>query len=171
MIEPSPHASRTGTDGWSNAMPPPTSMKSLWHDSLVTCAALNSAASRLSITMWRPLMPPEALHHEANALANCTNSFSRPGTTVLDASLGTAMWIVLVPTPRTEDAPPAPDSQILPTPGHSPFVAGEELARVRVGDTDAPAGETRGQCRRTRNQRRDRHERQRPASESSGSHL
>ena len=36
---------------------------------VVTCAALNSAASRLSITMWRPLMPPDALHHAANALA------------------------------------------------------------------------------------------------------
>jgi hypothetical protein len=60
----------------------------------------------------------------------------------LDASLGTAMWMVLVPTPRTEDTPPAPDSQILPTPGHWPFVAGDELARVRVGDTEAPACET-----------------------------
>ena len=51
------------------------------------------------------------------------------------------MWMVLLPTPRTEEEPPAPDSQILPTPGHSPFVAGDELARVRLGVTDAPAGE------------------------------
>ncbi len=87
-------------------------------------------------------MPPEALHQEAKALANCTNSFSRPGTTVLDASLGTAMWMVLVPTPRTEEEPPAPDSQILPTPGHSPFVAGDELAKLRVGVTEAPADDT-----------------------------
>jgi hypothetical protein len=52
------------------------------------------------------------------------------------------MWMVLVPTPRTEDAPPAPDSQIFPTPGHCPFVASEELARVRVGVTEAPDGDT-----------------------------
>ena len=43
-------------------MPPPTAMKSLWQAAVACCAALNSAASRLSITMWRPLMPPEALH-------------------------------------------------------------------------------------------------------------
>jgi hypothetical protein len=30
----------------------------------------------------------------------------------------------------------------LPTPGHCPFVVGDELARVRLGVTDAPAGET-----------------------------
>src|SRR6516162_5761396 len=49
--------------------------------------------------------------------------------------------MVLASTPRTEDAPPAPDSQILPTPGHSPLVAGDELASVRAGETEAPACE------------------------------
>ena len=34
---------------------------------------------------------PEALHQAAKASANSTNSFSRPGTEVLDSSLKTAM--------------------------------------------------------------------------------
>ena len=105
-------------------------MKSLWQASLVTCAALNRAASRLSMTMWRPLMPPEALHQAAKALPNWTNSFSRPGTAVLDWSLNTAMWMVLGPTPRTVDEPPGPGSQILPTPAHWPLVGPVPSARV-----------------------------------------
>src|ERR1700730_2643152 len=103
-------------------MPPPTAMKSLWQASSVCCAALNSAASRSSTTMWRPLMPPDALHHAAKALANWTNSTSSPGWIVLAASLNTAMWMVWGPTPRTEEAPPGPGSQILPTPGQVPLV-------------------------------------------------
>ena len=60
-------------------MPPPTAMKSLWQAAVACCAALKSAASRLSITIWRPLMPPEALHQSANALACWANSASSPG--------------------------------------------------------------------------------------------
>src|ERR1700736_6103260 len=67
-------------------------------------------------------MPPEALHHAAKALANWTNSTSSPGWIVLAASLKTAMWMVCGPTPRTEEAPPGPGSQILPTPGQVPLV-------------------------------------------------
>src|SRR5580704_8027468 len=111
-------------------------MKSLWHDCSVTCAALNSAASRLSITMWRPLMPPDALHHAANALACCGNSDSRPGMIVFEASLNTAMLMVFWPIPRTDDDPPGPGSQILPTPGHWPLVA---KANVRPADVAATA--------------------------------
>src|ERR1700733_8033695 len=121
LICPSPHFSRIGTDGWSRAMPPPTAMKSLWQAAVACCAALNSAASRLSITIFRPLMPPEALHHAANALACWGNSASSPGSMALAASLNTAMLMVLGLTPRTEEAPPGPGSQILPTPGHTPL--------------------------------------------------
>ena len=103
-------------------MPPPTAMKSLWQDASACCAALNRAASRSSITMWRPLMPPDALHQAAKALACWTNSASSPGMIVLEASLNSAMLMVLGPTPRTEEEPPGPGSQILPTPGHSPLV-------------------------------------------------
>src|SRR5208283_904504 len=110
-----------GTDGWSRAMPPPTAMKSLWQAAVACCAALNSAASRLSITMWRPSMPPAALHQSANAVACWGNSASSPGSMVLAASLNTAMLMVLAPTPRTEEAPPGPGSQILPTPGQTPL--------------------------------------------------
>src|SRR5580692_4085936 len=111
-----------GTEGWSRAMPPPTAMKSLWQAAVACCAALNNAASRSSITIFRPLMPPEALHQAANALACCTNSTSSPGSMLLEASLNTAMLMVLLPTPRTEEAPPDPASQILPTPGQTPLV-------------------------------------------------
>src|SRR5580704_16990632 len=102
-------------------MPPPTAMKSVWQAAVASWAALKSAASRLSITMWRPLMPPAALHQSANAVACWGNSASSPGSTVLAASLNTAMWMVVEPTPRTEDAPPGPGSQILPTPGQTPL--------------------------------------------------
>ena len=51
------------------------------------CAALNSAASRLSITILRPLMPPAALHQSAKAVACWGNSTSSPGVMVLEASL------------------------------------------------------------------------------------
>src|ERR1039458_10191906 len=111
-----------GTDGWSRAMPPPTAMKSLWHAAVACCAALNSAASRLSITILRPLMPPEALHQSANAVSCWTNSTSSPGVIVLAASLNTAMLMVFEPTPRTEEVPPDSDSHILPTPGQTPLV-------------------------------------------------
>src|SRR5271155_247811 len=112
-----------GTDGWSRAMPPPAALKSLWQAAAACCAALNSAASRLSITMWRPLMPPAALHQSANAVACWGNSASSPGSTVLAASLNTAMWMVVLLTPRTEEAPPDPGSHTLPTPGQTPLVA------------------------------------------------
>src|ERR1700735_5321599 len=103
-------------------MPPPTAMKSLWQAWVVTCGALNRAASRLSMTILRPFMPPEALHQSAKAWACSGNSASRPGSIVLAASLNAAMLVVLSPTPRTDDAPPGPGSQILPTPGHTPLV-------------------------------------------------
>src|ERR1700729_149843 len=133
VICPSPHCSRMGTDGWSSAMPPPTAMKSLWQAAVACCAALKSAASRLSITMWRPLMPPAALHQSAKAVACWGNSASSPGSTVLAASLNTAMLIVLDPTPRTVEAPPGPGSQILPTPGQTPLVGALD-DKVRLAD-------------------------------------
>src|SRR5271155_6246277 len=127
-----------GTDGWSRDMPPPTAMKSLWQAAVACCAALNRAASRLSITILRPLMPPDALHQSAKAWACCTNSSESPGSMVLAASLNSAMLMVLSPTPRTEEAPPDPGSQILPTPCHSPLVDTLD-ASVRLADVAAPA--------------------------------
>src|ERR1700677_185225 len=127
-----------GTDGWSSAMPPPTAMKSLWQAAVACCAALNSAASRSSITIWRPLMPPAALHQSANALACWTNSTSSPGSMLLAASLNTAMLMVFAPTPRTEEAPPDPDSQIFPTPGQTPLEA-EVDENVRLSAVAAAA--------------------------------
>src|SRR6202453_3432254 len=112
-----------GTDGWSSAIPPPTAIKSLWQAAVASCAALNSAASRSSITIWRPLMPPAALHQSANDLACWTTSTSSPGSMVLAASLNTAMLMVFAPTPRTEEAPADPGSQIFPSPGQTPLVA------------------------------------------------
>ena len=126
-----------GTAGWSRAMPPPTAMKSLWQAAVVCCAALNSAASRLSITILRPLMPPAALHQSAKAVACWGNSTSSPGTMVLEASLKTAMLMVLVPTPRTEEAPPGPGSHILPTPGHTPLELDADVAAAAVLDEAA----------------------------------
>src|SRR5271155_4113837 len=106
-------------------------MKSLWQAAVITCAALNRAASRLSITILRPSMPPAALHQSAKAVACSGNSTSRPGVMVLEASLKTAILMVFLPPPRTEEAPPGPGSHILPTPGHTPL----ELD----ADVDAPA--------------------------------
>src|SRR3984957_4955402 len=123
-----------GTAGWSRAMPPPTAMKSLWHAVVVTCAALNSAASRLSITILRPSMPPAALHQSAKAVACSGNSTSRPGVMVLAASLNTAMLMVLLPTPRTEEVPPDPGSHILPTPGQTPLELDADVAADAVAD-------------------------------------
>src|ERR1700733_3140551 len=128
LICPSPHCSRMGTDGWSRAIPPPTAMKSLWQAAVICCAALNSAASRLSITILRPLIPPAALHQSANAVACWGNSASRPGSMVLEASLNSAMLMVLLPTPRTEEAPPGPGSHILPTPGQTPLELDADVA-------------------------------------------
>src|SRR5258708_38050953 len=54
---------------------------------------------------------------------------------VLAASLKTAMLMVLEPTPRTDEAPPGPGSQILPTPGHAPLVD-----RLEVGPELVAAG-------------------------------
>src|SRR5580698_10642182 len=127
-----------GTDGWSSAMPPPTAMKSLWQAAVVCCAALNSAASRLSITILRPLIPPAALHQSANAVACWGNSASRPGSMVLEASLNSAMLMVFLPTPRTEEAPPGPGSHILPTPGHTPLELDAAAAVVDDSAIDAP---------------------------------
>jgi hypothetical protein len=53
---------------------------------------------------------------------------------VLEASLNTAMGMVFGPTPRTEDAPPVPLSQILPTPGQTPFVLSARVATVAAPD-------------------------------------
>src|SRR5271170_3291265 len=94
--------------------------------------------------MWRPLMPPAALHQSANAVACWGNSASSPGSTVLAASLNTAMWMVFELTPRTEDAPPGPGSQILPTPGQAPDEVLDDKARLAdvaaaaVVDASAP---------------------------------
>src|SRR5271155_4987614 len=122
-------------------MPPPTAIKSLSHAAVVSCAALNNAASRSSITILRPLMPPAALHQSANALLCWSSSTSSPGIMVLAASLNTAMLMVLAPTPRTEDASPDPGSHILPTPGQTPLVVALEdnvrLAAAAVVDESA----------------------------------
>ena len=115
-------------------MPPPTAMKSLWQAAVACCAALNSAASRLSITILRPLMPPAALHQSANAVACWGNSTSSPGMMVLEASLNTAMLMVLAPTPRTVEAPPDPGSHILPTPGQVPLELDADVAAAAVVD-------------------------------------
>ena len=92
------------------------------------------------MTILRPLMPPEALHQSAKAWACWGNSASRPGSIVLAASLNTAMLMVLSPTPRTEEAPPGPASQILPTPGHTPLV-GTLDASTRLDDVAAPVAD------------------------------
>ena len=57
---------------------------------------------------------------------------------VLEASLKTAMLMVLEPTPRTEEAPPGPGSQILPTPGQTPVGAALEDS-VSLADVAAAA--------------------------------
>ena len=116
-------------------------MKSLWQADVICFATLNSAASRLSITILRPLMPPAALHQSAKAVACWMNSTSRPGRMVLEASFSTAMLMVLSPTPRTEEEPPGPGSQILPTPGHTPLELDADVAAAcgrRVSTTDVP---------------------------------
>src|SRR5271168_3869258 len=124
-------------------MPPPTAMKSLWQAAVVCCAALNSAASRLSTTILRPLIPPAALHQSAKAVACSGNSTSRPRVMVLAASLNTAMLMVLAPTPRTVEAPPAPGSQILPTPGQTPLELDADVAALAVVDENATDVPTR----------------------------
>src|SRR5580693_5418462 len=48
------------------------------------------------------------------------------------------MLMVLELTPRTEEAPPGPGSQILPTPGQTPLV-GTLDANVRLPDVAAAA--------------------------------
>ena len=65
------------------------------------------------------------------------NSTSRPGRMVLEASLKTAMLMLLSPTPRTEEAPPGPGSQILPTPGHTPLELDADVAAAAVVDEAA----------------------------------
>src|SRR5580700_1282072 len=69
VICPRPQPTRTGTADSSRARPPPTDMKSCWQAWFVTCAALKRAASLSCTTIWRPLIPPAALHHLANAPA------------------------------------------------------------------------------------------------------
>jgi hypothetical protein len=56
---------------------------------------------------------------------------------VLAASLNTAMLMVLVPTPRTVEAPPGPGSHILPTPGQTPLELDADVAAVAVADEAA----------------------------------
>jgi hypothetical protein len=61
---------------------------------------------------------------------------------VLAASLNTAMLMVLELTPRTDEVPPGPGSQILPTPGHTPLELDAEVAAAAVVDEramDVPA--------------------------------
>ena len=64
---------------------------------------------------------------------------------VFEASFSTAMLMVLSPTPRTEEEPPGPGSQILPTPGQTPLELDALVAApavVYVSATDAPANIT-----------------------------
>src|ERR1700677_3515373 len=112
-------------------------MKSLWQGAVICAATLNSAASRLSTTILRPLMPPAALHQSAKAVACWVNSTSRPGRMVLEASFSTAMLMVLSPTPRTVEAPPGPGSQIFPTPGQTPLALDADVAAEAVVDEAA----------------------------------
>src|SRR6202453_5190761 len=117
-------------------------MKSLWQGAVICAATLNSAASRLSTTILRPLMPPAALHQSAKAVACWVNSTSRPRRMVLAASFSTAMLMVLLPTPRTVEAPPDPGSQILPTPGQTPLPLDADVTAEAVVDEramDVPA--------------------------------
>ena len=58
----------SSTPSWSKTTPPPTSMKSSAHASVIRAFTLNSAASRWSTTILRPLMPPASLHHFANTV-------------------------------------------------------------------------------------------------------
>ncbi len=61
---------------------------------------------------------------------------------VLEASLNSAMLMVLAPTPRTVEAPPGPGSQILPTPGQTPLELDADVAAAAVVDesaTEVPA--------------------------------
>ena len=62
--------------------------------------------------------------------------------TVFEASLKTAMLMVFEPTPRTEEVPPDPGSQILPTPGQTPLPLDADVEAPAVVDdraTDVPA--------------------------------
>jgi hypothetical protein len=45
--------------------------------------------------------------------------------------------MVFLPTPRTEDAPPGPDSHILPTPGQTPLELDANVAAPAVVDVSA----------------------------------
>jgi hypothetical protein len=45
--------------------------------------------------------------------------------------------MVLAPTPRTEEAPPGPDSHIFPTPGHTPLELDADVAAPAVVDESA----------------------------------
>jgi hypothetical protein len=47
------------------------------------------------------------------------------------------MLMVLSPTPRTEEDPPGPGSQILPTPGHTPLELDADVAAPAVVDESA----------------------------------
>jgi hypothetical protein len=54
---------------------------------------------------------------------------------VLEASLNSAMLMVFLPTPRTEEAPPGPGSHILPTPGHTPLELDADVAAAVVDES------------------------------------
>ena len=111
-------------------------MKSLWQADSVCCAALNKAASRLSMTISRPLIPPDALHHAAKALACWTIRFRalahRVGGVVEHGDVD-----CLRPHPADRRGAPRSRSQIFPSPGHSPLV--DRRYRVRLADVAATA--------------------------------
>ena len=115
-------------------MPPPTAMKSLWQACVVTCAALNRAAS---VVVDDDLAAIDAACGVAPVRSG--EGLGLLGELRLQARLNRvcsivehrAMLMVLSPHPAaTEEAPPGPASQILPTPGHSPFVALDASTRL-----------------------------------------
>src|SRR6478672_2069705 len=93
------HLSRVSTPSWSNVAPPATIAKSSRHDSTMRACTLLSAASRLSTTIFRPLIPPRALHHWLNTSAVSKNSWFKPGRPTNPVSENVATWIESGVTP------------------------------------------------------------------------
>src|SRR3954451_24337208 len=87
------HFSRGSTPSVSKVAPPPTITKSSRQDSDMRATTLVSAASRLSTTILRPLMPPRSLHHCSKTSAVSKNSWFRPGRPAKATSENVATWI------------------------------------------------------------------------------
>ena len=68
-------------------------MKSSAHASVICALTLVSAASRLSTTILRPLMPPRSLHHCEKTSAVSKSSWLRPGRPAKPGSEKVPIWI------------------------------------------------------------------------------